>query len=61
MNLDCFEIYILNPRTTTKHFLKRDINDIYAKGGEKWNHIKYSVKTRKGKKKGGREKQQKIQ
>lgn len=52
VNLDCFEIYILNPRTTTKQFLKRDINDIYAKGGDKWNHIKYSVKTRKGKKKG---------
>lgn len=51
VNLDCFKIYILNPRET-KHF-KKDINNIYVKGEEKENYIKYSVKTRKGRK-GGR-------
>ena len=51
VSLDCLKIYILNPRETTKHFLKY-INNIYVKGEEKGNYIKYSVKTRKGRKRG---------
>lgn len=51
VSLDCFKIYTLNPRETTKHFLKY-INNIYVKGEEKGNYIKYSVKTRKGRKRG---------